>query len=88
MRAHGWDSFSLFSRCSSNFINTVYLGPGTHGFEPASQWYFHKPFKQLGEDDYIAFVACILNPELFGIHNQPERNAERVARIKSLVRRQ
>ena len=67
------------------YINTVYLGPGAHGFEPASQLYFRKPFKQLGEDEYIALVAMIIAPEVFDVRNQPERNAERVARIQSLI---
>lgn len=67
------------------FINTVYLGPAAHGFEPAAQQYFHRPFKQLGEDEYLALVAMIIAPDVFDLRNQPERNAERVARIRSLV---
>jgi membrane carboxypeptidase/penicillin-binding protein PbpC len=67
------------------FINTVYLGPAAHGFEQAAQLYFHKPFKQLGEEEYLALVAMIVAPEVFNIREQPERNAERVTRIRSLV---
>ena len=67
------------------FLNTVYLGHGVRGFEQAAQVYFHKPFKQLAEDEYIAIVALIIAPEVFDIQKHPERNAERVARIKRLV---
>ena len=67
------------------YINTVYLGPAAHGFEQAAQQYFHGPFKQLGEDEYIALVALIIAPEVFDVCNQPERNAARAARIRSLV---
>lgn len=67
------------------FLNTVYLGRGTRGFEPASQVYFGKPFKGLTEDQYIALVAMIIAPEVFDLQKFPARNAERVVRIKRVV---
>jgi len=67
------------------FINTVDLGLAAHGFEQAAQQYFHKPLRQLDENEYLALVATIIAPNVFDIRNQPERNAQRVARIRSLV---
>ncbi len=67
------------------FINTAYLGRNVRGFEQAANAFFRKPFKQLDEDRYIAIVAMLIAPEVFNIQNFPERNAERVRRIKLLV---
>jgi membrane peptidoglycan carboxypeptidase len=68
------------------FLNRVYLGHGVRGFAPASRLYFGKPFKDLTEDQYIALVAMIIAPEVFDLQRFPARNAERVVRIKRLVR--
>ncbi|GAM09461.1 penicillin-binding protein 1F [Geobacter sp. OR-1] len=68
------------------FINTAYLGPKVQGFEQAANVYFHKPFTELNEDEYIAIVAMIIAPEVFDIVKHPARNQERVTRIKRLVR--
>jgi membrane peptidoglycan carboxypeptidase len=67
------------------FINTVYLGPRTNGFEQAANAYFRKSFAQLTEDEYIAIVAMVIAPETFDIGKFPDRNSERVKRIKRLV---
>ncbi len=67
------------------FINTVYLGPKANGFEQAANVYFHKSFEQLTEDEYIAIVAMIIAPAAFDIEKFPDRNRERVTRIKRLV---
>ena len=67
------------------FINTAYLGPDVHGFEQAANAYFGKPFKQLGEDEFLAIVAMLIAPETFHVRNYPERNGERVRRIKQLA---
>lgn len=67
------------------FLNTAYLGRNARGFEQAAQVYFHKPFKQLSEDEYIGIVAMVIAPEVFDIQRFPTRNAERVARIKRVV---
>jgi membrane peptidoglycan carboxypeptidase len=67
------------------FINSVYLGPNAKGFEQAANYYFHKRFDQLIEDQYIAIVAMIIAPDAFNIGKYPERNKERVDRIKRLV---
>ena len=67
------------------FINTAYLGRNVRGFEQAAHAYFHKPFKQLGEEEYIAIVAMLIAPEIFSVEKFPARNVERVARIKNVV---
>ncbi|MES9944030.1 MAG: transglycosylase domain-containing protein [Candidatus Thiodiazotropha sp.] len=67
------------------FINTVYLGPKATGFEQAAEKYFHKQFSELTEDQYIALVAMIIAPATFNIEKYPERNKERVTRIKKII---
>jgi membrane carboxypeptidase/penicillin-binding protein len=67
------------------FINIVYLGKKTNGFAQAADEYFHKSFDQLSDDEYIALVATIIAPATFNIEDYPDRNRERVKRIKSLV---
>ena len=67
------------------FINTAYLGHNIRGFEQAAQAYFHKPFRQLSEEEYISIVAMIIALETFSVQKFPARNAERVARIKRVV---
>ncbi|MBS0435827.1 MAG: transglycosylase domain-containing protein [Proteobacteria bacterium] len=67
------------------FINTAYFGPDTNGFAQASQTFFGKPFPQLNEDQYIALVAMLIAPATFDVSRYPERNRERVERIKRVV---
>ena len=62
------------------------LGHGTNGFEQAALVYFHKSFRQLTEDEYTALVAMVVAPNVFDLQRHPARNAERVARIRRLVR--
>ena len=69
----------------TRFINTVYLGPGAKGFEQAAQVYFHLPFSQLSEDQYIALVAMIIAPATFSVETSPQRNRQRCERIKLVV---
>jgi membrane peptidoglycan carboxypeptidase len=68
------------------FINTVYLGPNLKGFKQAANHYFNKEFEQLNEDQYIALVAMIIAPATFSIENYPERNKQRVLRIKRVIK--
>ncbi len=67
------------------FINIAYLGHNVKGFEQAAQSYFHKPFKQLNEEEYMAIVAMLIAPEVFNVQKFPGRNAERVSRIRKVV---
>jgi membrane peptidoglycan carboxypeptidase len=69
----------------TRFINTVYLGAGTKGFAQAAEYYFHKDFQELTENQYISLVAMMIAPETFSVEKYPLRNKERVARIKKVV---
>lgn len=68
------------------FINTAYLGPKSNGFSQASETFFGKPFADLTEDEYISLVAMLVAPATFDVKRYPERNRERVERIKQVVR--
>jgi membrane peptidoglycan carboxypeptidase len=67
------------------FVNIAHLGQNAKGFEQAAQTYFHKSFKQLNEEEYMAIVAMLIAPEVFNVQRFPQRNAERVARIKRVM---
>ncbi len=67
------------------FINTAYFSHEARGFEQAANVYFHKSFAQLTEDEYIALVAMIIAPATFNVRDFPDRNMERVNRIKRLA---
>jgi membrane peptidoglycan carboxypeptidase len=67
------------------FINTAYFGPSVNGFAQASVAFFGKSFAGLTEDEYIALVAMLIAPATFDVKRYPERNRERVERIKRVV---
>jgi membrane peptidoglycan carboxypeptidase len=67
------------------FINLIGLGEGTRGFAEGARHYFGKEFKGLTDDEFTALVAMIVAPQNFNLRQHPERNQERVARIKRLV---
>jgi membrane peptidoglycan carboxypeptidase len=67
------------------FINTIYLGKNAFGFEQAANYYFHKNFTQLSEDQYVSLIAMIIAPVTFNIEEYPARNKQRVERIKLLI---
>lgn len=69
----------------TSFMNKIYLGKGTVGFEQASKTYFNKRFSEISEDEYISLVAMIIAPNTFNIEKHPERNKQRVERIKLLI---
>ena len=69
----------------TRFINKIYLGNGAEGFEQASNTYFHKRFSEISEDEYISLVAMIIAPNTFNIEKHPERNKQRIQRIKLLI---
>ena len=67
------------------FINLIGLGEGVRGFAEGARHYFHKDFAQLDEEQYLALVAMIVAPMNFSRSQHPERNQERVERIKRLL---
>lgn len=67
------------------FINLIGLGEGVRGFAAGAKHYFHKDFADLDQDEYLALVAMIVAPQNFSLTRHPQRNQERVARIKRLL---
>jgi membrane carboxypeptidase/penicillin-binding protein len=72
------------------FINTVYMGTlngrQVNGFSDAARVYFGKDIGALTKDQYLALVAMIVGPDGYNLVRFPARNAERVRRIKKLLR--
>ena len=71
------------------FVNLVYMGGlgsvDIHGFSDAARFYYGKEFKEMSRDEYLALVAMIIGPDGFSVKEHPEKNAERVRRIKRLL---
>ena len=70
------------------FINEVYLGhqgKAIHGFEHAANVYFHKRFRELNQDEYLAMVAMIRAPDRFHCIKRKKANIHRVKRIKRML---
>lgn len=71
------------------FVNTAWLGTQkgkpVRGFEAAAGAYFNKSFRDLTHDEFLELVAMVIGPEQFHVERYPERNAERVSRIKRLL---
>ena len=47
------------------YLNVIEMGPGIYGVEAASQYYFHKPAKELTRREAALIIACLPNPKLF-----------------------
>jgi membrane carboxypeptidase/penicillin-binding protein len=71
------------------FVNAVYLGNRNGhdviGFASASEEYFGKPFLQVSDAEYLELVAMIVGPDKFSLATHPDRNHERVQRIRRLL---
>ena len=71
------------------FVNAVYLGNrdghDIKGFSHASEEYFGKPFAEISDDEYLRLVAMIVAPDKFSVAVYPDRNRDRVQRIKRLL---
>jgi len=71
------------------FVNAVYLGSrdghDVRGFSAASEEYFGKPFAQISDEEYLQLLAMILAPDKFSIATHPDKNRERVQRIRRLL---
>ena len=67
------------------FINLADRGHGARGFAAGAELHFRKPFDALDDDEYIGLVALLAAPAVFDPFNQPDRHADRVARIRRLV---
>jgi membrane carboxypeptidase/penicillin-binding protein len=71
------------------FINHVYLGQRggkpIYGLEDASDFYFHKKFKELTENEYLALIAMMRAPFTFHYLDKREENDRRVSRMKKYL---
>ncbi len=67
------------------YINIMYFGNGVYGLPDAATYYFSKSVPELKEDEYIALIACLINPIELNMKDHPQANAQRVARIKNLL---
>jgi membrane peptidoglycan carboxypeptidase len=71
------------------FINSAYFGDHNGkeiiGFQDAARTYFQKEFSELNRDEYLSLVAMIVGPNEFNVASQPEKNKERVKRIKRML---
>lgn len=47
------------------YLNVIEMGPGIYGVEAASQYYFHKPAKELTRREAALIIACLPNPKRF-----------------------
>ncbi len=72
------------------FVNNVYLGfwdgKPVYGFCDAARTYFKKEFYDINQEEYMSLVAMIIQPDKFHVIKNPEANADRVSRIKLLLK--
>lgn len=72
------------------FINSVYLGNYKNkeivGFVDGAKTYFDKEFSELSTDEYLSLVAMIIAPNDFNVAKHPEKNKDRVEKIKKLLK--
>lgn len=67
------------------FINIFNFCYNTKGFSEAAEFYFHKQFQDLSEDEYISLVAMCIGCGTYNIIRNPKINVERVARIQKVL---
>jgi len=71
------------------FINSVYMGviegKVIYGLAQSSAAYFGKEVSKLDDDEYLSLVAMLIGPNQFNILEAPEKNKERVVRIKAVI---
>ncbi|GET23203.1 transglycosylase domain-containing protein [Prolixibacter denitrificans] len=78
------DQLKLFY--SYAYLGNYNDGSEIHGFSNGAKFYFRKNFSELTHDEYLSLTAMLLNPNRYRIDKYPERNRERVERIKKLIR--
>ena len=75
------------------FYNYAYMGNDNdgheiRGFYDAADFYFKKDFSELTGDEYLSLVAMLVNPTRYRVDKYPEKNSERVLRIKRLINKE
>ena len=68
------------------FINNIWFEPDVVGLQQAAKHFFHKTICQVTQDEYLALVAMMINPQKYNIHTAPKENKKRVERIKRYLR--
>jgi len=63
------------------YLNVIEMGDGIYGAEAASQYYFHKPAKNLTRDEAASIAAVLPNPRRW----RPDRPTGYIARTKSRI---
>lgn len=61
----------------SAYMNRVYLGSGTYGFEAAAQLYFGKSAKQVNLLESATLAGLLKAPSKYSPHQNPQRAKER-----------
>lgn len=61
----------------SAYMNRVYLGSGTYGFDAASRLYFGKPAKDVNLREAAILAGLLKAPSKYSPHNNPELAQER-----------
>ncbi len=59
------------------YLNTIYLGSGTHGIQAAAEAYFDKDIDELTISEIAVIAGITQNPYLFDPTVYPEENAKR-----------
>ena len=67
------------------FINLVGLGKGVKGFHQAAIHYYKKTFDKLSSDEFLSLLAMVIAPKNFNLRDFPQRNRERVKRMKKVI---
>jgi hypothetical protein len=67
------------------FLNLVYFGHEIYGFSNAAHFYFNKDFKNLNENEFMALVATIDNPDIYNIMDYPVQNQNRIKLIEKRI---
>jgi penicillin-binding protein 1A len=65
------------------YVNEVYLGGGSYGFQSASQKYFDKPLDSLSFSQYALLAGLLQRPEAY----RPDRYPERAEKRRNVVLR-
>lgn len=69
------------------FLNIAYFGHegnrAIHGFSDAAKTYFGKEFEDLSDDEFLALVAMLINPNALKPHTDANRG--RVERIRRYI---
>jgi len=67
------------------FLNIMYFGNGVYGLNDAAAVYYDKKVNELTEDEFTSLIASLVNPQTLNIIDNPDKNLDRVERIKKVV---